>query len=374
MKKELHILVGCADARDLNQVQIETIARKQKEFLEQDIQIELQVIRAAGSFVSNDVFADIKNILLQYMRTTVTSIDEVSYFVHIQTHGHLTEDSKKTYVSHVFDMRLQEGSPLNCGMLGASGVGIEIEQLLIESKLHYKTRKGIQQIQKDSDIRTLLKEVYAHEGYLAGDWIKSIDFLRTHPRAQKARLEQLISHDTDLRRLNILITAGIQDYAIHGLIRVDGGDPHVAFWDEAQKEIRENASKQLDILKSQSEKQHPLAGLLCLTDPRTTSRVLAADYYYKLRNLPHSESYLPNTIFNITGSFFDVPETPFGPYVIAGFFYAIKHLKLTDQMIMGHDAAQTQRMVLKIKNDPLMNLFVEHFEVNLIPVNQTDLL
>jgi hypothetical protein len=74
----------------------------------------------------------------------------------------------------------------------------------------------------------------------------------------------------------------------------------------------------------------------------------------------------------MTGTSFDIPHTPFGPYVIAGFFYAVKHLHLTDQMVMGYDPAQTGRIVQKIKNDPLMNMIVNKFDVNLIPINQVD--
>ena len=81
---------------------------------------------------------------------------------------------------------------------------------------------------------------------------------------------------------------------------------------------------------------------------------------------------MPNTVFNMTGSSFDIPNTPFGPYVIAGFFYAVKHLGLIDQMVMGYDQAQTNRILNKIKNDPIMNMIVEKFKVNLIPVNHVD--
>ena len=42
-------------------------------------------------------------------------------------------------------------------------------------------------------------------------------------------------------------------------------------------------------------------------------------------------------------------------------------------MVMGYDAAQTSRILLKIKHDPIMNLIVNTFGVNLIPINQVDL-
>ena len=42
-------------------------------------------------------------------------------------------------------------------------------------------------------------------------------------------------------------------------------------------------------------------------------------------------------------------------------------------MVMGYDAAQTSRIMQKIKNDPIMNMMVTKFGVNLMPVNMVDL-
>jgi hypothetical protein len=130
--------------------------------------------------------------------------------------------------------------------------------------------------------------------------------------------------------------------------------------------------KAKDQLIAQSQNQKPLAGLLCMSDPRQASRIHAANHYMTIKGIAHNGDYLPNTLFNMTGTSFDIPHTPFGPYVIAGFFYAVKHLKLIDQMVMGYDANQTGRIIQKIKNDPLMNMIVNKFNVNLIPINQVD--
>jgi hypothetical protein len=126
-------------------------------------------------------------------------------------------------------------------------------------------------------------------------------------------------------------------------------------------------------LEKQSEKQKPLAGLLSMADPEMASRVLAAKYYLELKGID-SEQYIPNTVFNITGTAFDIPHTPFGPYVIAGFYYAVHHLHLTDQMVMGYDEIQTNRIIQKIDNDPIMNLIVKKHNVNLIPVFHSELM
>jgi hypothetical protein len=372
-KQELHILVGCADARDLNHVQLETMRDKIREWKYKGVHVDFQVIRAAGSFITNDVFEDIRNIITQYQINDPYPDIAPVYHVHIQTHGHLTEESQKDYCTHIYQMKIVDGSPLNCGMLGATQVGVELEQLLIEEELTYRTPDGFRRIRRDSDIRDMLRSVYAYDGYLAGDWIKSIDYLRTHPRSQKASLEKRIAVDPEMKNLGILITAGIQDYSIHGLIRLDGGVPETPWWDEVQLEIRERAHAQSEKLKSQSEKQQPLAGLLCMSDPRMSNRALAAEYYHRMKGIAEADYYKANTVFNISGSKFDVPETPFGAYVVAGFYYAVKYLGLTDQMVMGYDERQTQRIIRKIGNDPIMDLVVKKFNVNLMPLNQVDL-
>jgi hypothetical protein len=371
-KYQLHILIGCADARDLSQLQIDTINEAIADHKKNGKDVQVQTIRAAGSFVSKDVYQDIKNIILNYQKEIPSDNEQDGYYVHIQSHGHLTDDSKKDYISHLYDMRIVEGSVLNCGMLGASSVGIEIEQMILEHQLEYTTPNGRRQVKTDSDIRDLLRDVYAHDGFLAGDWVKSIDLLRTHPRLQKSNLEAMINQDPDLKRLGVKITAGIMDYAIHGLIRLDDGIPSAPFWDNVQKEIRKKAAES-NLVKAQNSKQEPLAGLISMADPRFASRALAAEFYYKYKNMEVQHDYLPNTIFNITGSTFDIPSIPFGPYAVTGFYYAVKFLKLKDQMVMGHTKEQTQRILNKISADPIMSLIVQKFNVNLIPINQEEL-
>jgi len=375
--KQVHILIGCADARDLSQVQLDAVNHTIKDFKKRrEIDVEMHVIRAAGSFVTPDVVMDIKRTFEQAQRSTTDLSMPISCFVHIQTHAHFTEDSNESYISHVHDLKIVDGSPLNCGMLGASAVGVEIERMIVEEKPEIEIKGKRIRIHNDTKIKLLLKEVYAYEGYLAGDWITSIDLLRTHPRHQRTILEKAIANDPELKMLDIQITCGIMDYAIHSLIRVDDGEPEVDFWDTVQAYIRKNVKnerKAKELLIQQSQKQKPLAGLLSMANPRQASRILAANYYMTLKGIEHTGDYLPNTVFNMTGTSFDIPHTPFGPYVIAGFFYAVKHLNLSDQMIMGYDSNQTGRILQKIKNDPIMNMIVNKFNVNLISINQSDL-
>jgi hypothetical protein len=374
-EKQVHVLIGCADARDLSQIQLDAIASTTDEFLKEGIEVEMHVIRAAGSFVTPDVVMDIKRTFEQVQRNNEKDAP-MRYYVHIQTHGHLTEESNDNYISHVHDLHIVDGSPLNCGMLHASAVGVEIEEMIVAEKPEITVKGKTYKIINDTSIKLLLSEVYAYDGYLAGDWVTSIDLLRTHPRHQRTLLEKAIAKDPELKVLEIQITCGIMDYAIHSLIRVDDGDPQVPFWDTVQLEIRkyaQNDRNAKELLINQSKKQTPLAGLISMSDPRQASRLRAANYYMTKKGIAHTGEYLPNTLFNMTGTSFDIPHTPFGPYVIAGFYYSVKHLHLLDQLVMGYDRAQTTRIMQKIKNDPLMNMFVKKFNVNLIPINHVDL-
>lgn len=374
-RKELqvHIQVGCADARDLSQIQIDAVEEISRQFEQRGIGVEVHVIRAAGSFITPDVVMDIKRTFEEAQRLNESNIP-MRYFVHIQTHGHLTEDSQENYISHVHDLHVVPDSPLNCGMLAATHVGIELEQMIVEEQPEINIRGKVLKIVNDTHIKHLLREVYAYDGYLAGDWITSIDALRTHPRHQRTLLEKAISSDPGLKVLNIQITCGIQDYAIHSLIRVDDGEPEVEFWDTVQQAIRSQAQNDRnakELLIDQSKKQRPFAGLLSMSHPKQSSRALAAKYYLSLKGLAYDD-YLPNMIFNMSGTAFDIPSTPFGPYVVAGFFFCVKHLALTDQLVMGYDHNQTTRMMQKLENDPIMNMIVKKYKVNLIPLNMVD--
>ncbi|HQQ84118.1 MAG TPA: hypothetical protein PK059_13010, partial [Cyclobacteriaceae bacterium] len=296
-EKQVHILIGCADARDLSQVQLDAIELTTEAYHKKGIEIEYHVVRAAGSFVTPDVVMDIKRTIEQAQRS-LTELIPIRYFVHLQTHGHMTEDSNDAYISHVHDLHIVDGSPLNCGMLNASSVGIEIEKMIIEEKLTLPINGQKVVVDNDTKIKLLLREHYAYDGYLAGDWIFSIDLLRTHPRHQRTVLEKAIDGDSELNVLDIRITCGIMDYSIHSLIRVDDGDPAVPFWDDVQKYVRDhsvNERLKRDVLIHQSQKQKPLAGLLCMSDPRQSSRNLAAGYYLRSKGIDTGGDYLPNT-------------------------------------------------------------------------------
>src|SRR5688572_3998189 len=165
-EKQVHIQIGCADARDLSQLQLDAIANTTASFKKSGIEVEVHVIRAAGSFVTPDVVMDIKRTFEQAQRMNNINVP-MRYYVHIQTHGHLTEDSHENYISHVHDLRIVDGSPLNCGMLHASAVGVEIEEMIVAEKPEIEVKGKTYKIINDTTIKMMLREVYAYDGYLA---------------------------------------------------------------------------------------------------------------------------------------------------------------------------------------------------------------
>src|SRR6185295_852048 len=156
-EKQIHIQIGCADARDLSQVQVDAVEKTILDFRSQGIEVEFHVVRAAGSFVSPDVVMDVKRTFEQAQRNNNDFNIPLTYFVHIQTHAHLTEDSNDAYISHVHDLHVVQGSPLNCGMLGASAVGIEIEQMIVEEKPSLMINGKSITVDNDTKIKFLLR-------------------------------------------------------------------------------------------------------------------------------------------------------------------------------------------------------------------------
>lgn len=366
---QIHILVGCSDARDVGQIHLEVVEQVRAEYLARGIRSELYVLRTPGSFVTKDILADIRSIVASTQRE-LGAARGVEYFVHVQSHGELAIAGDEHYRCGLHHLEVAKGSVFNCGMLGATGVAVALEAFLIEQAPTIDLADGTSiEVDSEEAVRTLLRRRYGYDGYLAGDWVKSVDDLRTHVRMQKTVLERAIRRDAEIQSLDIKVTAGIQDYARNAYVRVDGGEPDAKFWDEGQRMINDRLSKlpreAIDRAR-QSEGQKPLVGLLAMSDIRG-SRARALARFAAMNDRPVS-GYEPNTVFAISGSAFDLPGSSFGPYAVAGLFFSVKNLGLREYLVMGNDEAQAKRMVQKVNEDPISSLIVRHFDVKLVPV------
>ena len=372
-KCEVHILVACADARDTGQVHIDAVDAATAAMLAEGVVVDYYAIRSPGAYVTPDVVMDIRNIVADTQRSELASQVEVTYHIHLMTHG-ASKHAPEGHTCHTHELEIEDGAPANCGMLHATETALELERLLLLHQPTFTVNGAALHIRTEHDIRALLRDVYAHDGYLAGDWIRSIDDLRTHTRMECALLQQLFRQDHYLEALDIKVTSNFNDYAQHRILRVDNGQPFVAFWARVLDYLDEHA-EELGAMAGQADRQKPLAGLIAMSNTRQTPTVLAADYYTK-HYVPEvaADGYKPNTIFALKGTLYDMPGLPFGPYVIGGFFFSVDNLGLRDYLVMGVHEAQTRRIMLKIHHDPLMNFIVQAMQVRLIPLNTTDLL
>ena len=365
---QIHVLVGCSDARDVGQIHLEVVEKIRDEYLARGIRSELYVLRTPGTFVTADVVTDIRRIVESTQRELRPG-EAAEYFVHVLSHGELSIEGSEKYRCGLHDLTVEQGSVFNCGMLGATRVAVDLERLLLGLRPEVRLPDGGSLVlDSEEAIRTLLWKHYGYDGYMAGDWIRSVDDLRTHTRLQKSVVERAVRTDPNLRRFTVRVTAGIQDYRHNAYVRVDGGEPDGKFWDEGQRSINRTLANlpahSIDRAR-QSEGQMPLVGLLAMSDIRG-SRARALAHYAAMSHRPVT-SYEPNTVFAISGSALDLPGTPFGPYAVAGLFYSVQSLGLRQYLLMGSSQAQVERMMSKVEKDPLVGLVVKHFRVALVP-------
>lgn len=362
--KEVHVLVGCADARDVGGIFADALDAVRARYAAGGIEIEFHALRTAGSFVTRDVIDDVRRIVeIEERRATAP----VRYFVHIQTHGEVREEvgSRSAPMERFAVVR---GSPFNCGMLGAASVSVELERLVLLTKPAVVVRGQSREIRDEDDIRALLADVYAHRGALAGDWIRSIDDLRTHPRLQESVLREAIMADRTLRSVDLTITTGIQDYRQHTYFRLDAHPEKTTFWDDVYAELRERASRlpsEHDENSQRTATQAPELGLFSTCDFPHARRVAVAHLAAALGH--EATSFGPNQVFTFASESFDLPHSPFGPYTVAGFYYAVAHLGLKHFVVLGHDEAQTRRMLLRLEHDPFVHMIATSFDVTFHP-------
>ena len=91
-ESQVHILIGCADARDVGQAHIDAVRVKIAEYTERGIHIEFHSIRVPGTFVTEDVVDDIRRITAECEDIAQPEGSAPAYYVHLQTHGALEED------------------------------------------------------------------------------------------------------------------------------------------------------------------------------------------------------------------------------------------------------------------------------------------
>lgn len=359
---EIHVIIGCADARDLSDGFVTALKDVKDDAKKKGTLIDDQRMAVAGTYMTPEIVGECKTMVFskmaEYFEYRNAGVP-VEFYIHINAHGdaHLKAGADRLEHS-AHNIEITPGAKTNCGMMGASGVSREIEQLLLKEK----PTIGDVKINSEADIRKMMKKYYGFDGS-AASWLTSIVDLAEHPKAQKEELRRNFDADTTIKNLHIHITAGVQNYETNEYLRVDANkQPHmrVTFLDRVYEKMRKNG-KPSDHA-GRTSKQDPELGLFHQTsiiDARKTA-------YELVRGGNHSAG----KVFGIgIGDKTAVQDfRPFDRYQIGGFFYATTHLKIKEWVVMGKNQKETDMMVKRLENDKLCSFFAKHFNVTIKPL------
>ena len=366
-KVELHIVVGCADARDISAAFNDALAERMEQEFKNGTLIDFQRMSVAGSFMTaeiiNEIKTQIQDQLKEYYQYYKAGLP-LDIFVHVTTHGNAVLKAGRSRSTRSYhDIEILE-SQFSCGMTHAQEVAIELEEMLLRKKsvLEYglKGKRKQIRIETEEDIEKLMKNAYGHDGTVAGNWVKSIVNIRTHAYEQKKILRRAFDTDPTFANLGIMITAGVKNYLSNEYFRVDGITHLTTFIDTVYEQVRKNDQKKDK--SSRTGPQNPVLGLLHHSAVQQ-ARATAVKHFFG------SETYSAGQVYAI-GSM-NLPDyyKTFGPYKVVGFFYGVKHLGLLEWVVMGRDAKETGEMQERIMNDPLMGYIVKEFSVKLVTMD-----
>ena len=365
-KIELHITVGCADARDISAAFNNALGEQIAQKMSEGTLIDFQRMSVAGTFMTPEIVTEIKTIIQDKMREYYDYYRAglpIDIFVHVATHGNAVLRAGRQRSSRSYhDIEILD-APFNCGMAHAQDIALEIEEMLLSKKavLEYgpKGKRKQLRIETEQDIEQLMKSAYGHDGTVAGTWVKSIVNIRTHAYEQKKILRRALDADPAFDNLGINITAGVKNYRTNEYFRVDGNTHLNTFLDSVYESVR---SKKLTQDKAHTERQNPVLGLF---HHSAIQQARAA----AVKNFFGSESYSAGQVFAIGSMNLSDYFRTFGPYKVAGFFFGVKHLGLLEWVVMGRTTKESEEMHERIVSDPLMGYFVKDFGVKLITMD-----
>lgn len=354
---QVHVLAGCSDARDLsaayNNAKDAVIEREKSN----GNLIDIQRISVPGVFATSEVVRDIKGIISskkkEYAEYAPRGVN-VSYFIHMMAHGNacLKEGCRKEEFNY-HNIEIKDAK-FNCGMRGAKGLSIEFEQLILSEK---PTLAGIK-ITSLADIERFMLETRNFNGTIAGNWVKGIENLATHPFAQKKILRAAFDADRETKALGVHITAGVQNYATNEYFRVDDNTHRITVMDRIYESIGNGHDGEQ---KKRVGKQEPK--VLAFHDG---SIVNARERI--MQEFSGESKAFGGDVFAITGG---PSAKEFDRYQVIGFYYGFhpEHLKLAENVVVcGRTKEDTDMMVARLKHSELVKFGMDAFKAKVRPM------
>ncbi len=367
---QVHIIAGCSDGRDISSVfntaREEVIENKRH----QNVLVDIQRLSIPGVFATSEVIGEMKTTLFskenEYFAYRHRGV-EISYYIHMMAHGNAVLKSGHDRTSFSYhDIEILP-SEFNCGMMNAQKLALEFESLLLSEKptLHYGVdgKRGEIQIVDESSIEKFMLEAHGFNGTIAGNWVRSIVNLATHPYEQKKVLRTALDTDPATKKMGVHITAGVQNYGTSEYFRVDGNTHLITVVDEIYEKIREKGVSSAE-QKKRTDKQNPKI-LLFHHGSIVNARARAIEAHCG------GHTYSGGDAFAIAGINAADHNREFGPNKTDGYYLAMapKHFNLAEEFVVsGRTKDETKRMISRLHNSGLVNAMMTIFGAKIHPI------
>ncbi|MBI5046215.1 hypothetical protein HZC07_00590 [Candidatus Micrarchaeota archaeon] len=377
----------CADARDVGKLENEVTRRLIVEYAARGIMVNIHRIVRAGGIVNKYSSPEVKEALRDGLNQAIVQIgvdrldpfgsnkkSKVPFAPVVQVSGHAevkatTSDQKLVYSPEEIVL-INDHSMINCGMSHASEVWVEVIEWLIKEKPKFEfydktVRKRVEiAINSRDALQRLLVSLYSHEGSTPEEFLTSIDLL-CEPLKSKTYLRNELDKDNELSSLAIHINAGLRNFATGAEYRIDGNEHvHTLLDDKAaiMKFVMENLDENHPERKQRSSKQKPIAGLISSPNVQYPRETLIE--YLRVTE-GRQDIAVAGNVFLATGPNVLNPYSTFGAYKLGGILYSIMKLGIKDHYILAEDDAQAKIIEKKVRNDPILGLVFQKFNLKL---------
>ncbi len=362
---QFHLVVACSDARQAKVSGKEITQQVMDKYAKKGIALNVQYYSIPGAFLQESTGREIANYLKDKERELKKRFGNgvnVKMFAHFRGHGELKPVASPHGPTSLHASEPVEGSAVNCGMLGATKLAIEIEDQILTNKPKVYFGGKSYRLNTPQAIRDFNKEAYGERQTFTG-LVESFADPRPHIRKQMASFREILLKQKNLpdsiRRMEL--TAGVNNYKTGETFRVDDKSNSTAF-----DEIESLSAKKFKNLSPTDSRflqrtgaQKPLMVLLHhpdVEDPR-------AEAFTKFAPRQAGES-LAGRIFAISATTKKRPlslayraagmakNKPLDLYSMAGIYFAATHYGTKNIVVMGKNSSQASELKQRLYADP----------------------
>jgi len=390
---QMLVSIRCSDARDATSIETEVTNSMRIEYAARGVEVNLQRVNLAGSVVNSHSVGEVIQLIVDGVDHYVERFNSaltyseagpaggVLFVPVVQITGHadvtVVNPDPHGISQNVENVRVADPhSPVNCGMSHASDAWSAVRKWLVENKITARfydrsLRDHVSiTLNSDEDIMRLMNNAYTFRGQNIEEFLYSIDLIH-QPLRSKAFLREKLDHNVRLSCVPVHINASILHYGTGREVRIDGNQHIHTFLDDVAgvtAYVIERLPDNHPERAARTIKQKPVCGLIC--PPLHDSRDLIMNYLSEMN--PNVGNNVAGSVFLTTGADVVVPYSTFGRYKLGGIAYSIMSLGLKDYYLIGRNKGECHLMEMKLKNDPILSVLFEKFEVKVHMVELDD--